>query len=266
MDSGTLYQIKVDELRIEPPFCDLFTVQPTTAKAVTASMKATGYDQAFPLVAWNGVVVDGHTRLRSAKAAGIHVVPVVYRQFASETEALEYAIACQRNRRNLTDAELVRCVAELGKRQRGGTGGTNPQDCGLPTPPSAADVADTLGISQRKVEQIRTIADHAPDEVRTALARGDLTVNAAYNATQEARRERPAAVETPAHLEPPALPDYGSLCCPFCGETNVVDDHNKQGNAYYVKCDSCGAQGPTGHSPQEAADAWNAADCRRADV
>jgi ParB family chromosome partitioning protein len=165
-------------------------------------MKADGYDQAFPIVAWNGVVVDGHTRLRSARAAGLDRVPVVYRQFESESEALEYAIACQRNRRNLTDAELVRCVAELGKRQRGGAAGTNPQDCGLLTPPSAAQVAETLGVSTRKVEQIHTIADHATPEIKTALDSGDLSVNAAYKATQEARKEPTAPVRPP---EPGAL-------------------------------------------------------------
>ena len=73
------------------------------------------------------------------------------------------AIACQRNRRNLSDAELVRCVAELGKRQRGGAAGTNPQDCGLLTPPSAAQVAETLGVSTRRSDQSATLRTETGD-------------------------------------------------------------------------------------------------------
>jgi Lar family restriction alleviation protein len=57
-------------------------------------------------------------------------------------------------------------------------------------------------VSTRKVEQIHTIADHATPEIKTALDSGDLSVNAAYKATQEARKEPTAPVRPP---EPGAL-------------------------------------------------------------
>jgi hypothetical protein len=44
-------------------------------------------------------------------------------------------------------------------------------------------------VSARKVEQARTVIDHAPAEVKAAVESGDLSINAAYKATQEARRE-----------------------------------------------------------------------------
>ena len=86
---------------------------------------------------------------------------------AATAAALKYAIGCQRNRRNLTDAELVRCVAELDKRKAVGrpAQGEMPQPCGI-TGRTAEATAAALGISQRKVEQIRTIAHRLDGLVR----------------------------------------------------------------------------------------------------
>jgi ParB family chromosome partitioning protein len=190
MDAPTIAMAKVAELETREPFKGLFRSTPDMIDAIAESMRVTGFDPTWPIAAWGGVVVDGHTRLAAAKRARISVVPVAMHHFADEADAIAYAIACQRNRRNFTDAELSRCVSELGKRGRGRVE-SNPQPCGLPPPPTAAQVAETLGISERKVEQIRTIADHAAPEVRTALARGDISVNAAYKATQGARKAVP---------------------------------------------------------------------------
>jgi ParB-like chromosome segregation protein Spo0J len=56
--------------------------------------------------------------LRAAKKAGLIQVPVALKRFDTEDEALEYAIKRQRNRRNLTDREIMKYVEELNKRRR----------------------------------------------------------------------------------------------------------------------------------------------------
>jgi hypothetical protein len=49
------------------------------------------------------------------------MIPVFFQSFPDEDSALEYAIHNQRNRRNLTDAELLRCIEVLDRRkERGG--------------------------------------------------------------------------------------------------------------------------------------------------
>src|SRR4051794_4925547 len=55
------------------------------------------------------MVLIGHP---AAIKAGVESLAYL-RDFADEDEALLYAIASQRDRRNLTDAELVRCVEAL---------------------------------------------------------------------------------------------------------------------------------------------------------
>ena len=55
-------------------------------------------------------------------------VPVIRQEFKDEKEALEYAIHNQRDRRNLSDAELLRCIeaidAPMTKAEAGKKGGS----------------------------------------------------------------------------------------------------------------------------------------------
>ena len=94
--------------------------------------------------------------------------------------ALEYAIDSQRNRRNLTDAELMRCITALDKRKKPG-----PREKGVTPGKSAARTGSILGISQVKVEKIRSLLDHAPEEIKEAVRSGSLTINKAYVITME---------------------------------------------------------------------------------
>jgi len=69
----------------------------------------------------------------------------------SEQEALEYAIRCQRNRRNLTAAEIRHCVAELDKRkthaEAGALKGQKPAQHCAGSGKSSAETAELLGVS-----------------------------------------------------------------------------------------------------------------------
>jgi hypothetical protein len=186
--------VKPSELTISETLSGLFRADKAMIEAISEAMKSGGYDTAFPVVCSEvgGYVVDGHTRIKAAKKAGVSTIPVIFRRFEDESEAVEYAIKCQRNRRNLTDAELLRCIAELDKRKQGARNDI-PQYCGML---GAAATAEAVGISQRKVEQARTVIDHAPPEVRQAVEAGDMSINAAYTATQAARKpKRPELAE-----------------------------------------------------------------------
>ncbi len=53
-----------------------------------------------------------------------------------------------------------------------------------------------------------------------------------------------------------------ALPCPFCGDPHMVDvfrhGHSDSGATYSAVCGECGAEGPSGDSPLEAARSWNA--------
>ena len=187
------------------PFKDLFTIKPSVLADITAAMKKNGYDNAFPLILWaghGGVLVDGHTRLQAAKDAGLLDVAVVMHDFADELEALEYAIACQHHRRNLTDAELLSCLSALDKRKNIGRPKKTPSREGV-SGESAEKTAKLLYISRAKVERLRTVKDHGSEKIKAAVAAGEMTINKAYNETmrdRRARRVQEAPEKTPAEV------------------------------------------------------------------
>jgi hypothetical protein len=82
---------------------------------------------------------------------------VCFHDFADEDEALDYAIRNQRDRQNLTNAELMRLVELVDKRRKHGgdrrSQEFNAQDCALKNRSSEA-TATLTGISSRKVEQV----------------------------------------------------------------------------------------------------------------
>jgi ParB family chromosome partitioning protein len=178
-----------DEVKTSSPFKDLFLVKTADLENVEEDMKAHGYDSAHPIIIWAGhdmTVIDGHTRLAAAKKLMFPRIPAIIKTFKDEAEALEYAIKTQRNRRNLTDAELLNCLTELDKRKKTGPARSlASRDAKLGK--SAEQTAALLGVSQAKVERLRAVNDHASDEVKEAVKDGKLSVNKAYKATMEAR-------------------------------------------------------------------------------
>lgn len=187
-----LVQVPVWSLKTAEPFKNLFPIRDTVLSEIIDDMTVNGFDSGHPIVVWNMTVVDGHTRLKAAVAAGLETVPVICRQFDDENEALDYAIRCQRNRRNLTDGELFHCVETLYYKKKRGR---RPENCPCRIGKASLDVAETLGISSRQVEKFHAIGRYATSEIKEALAAGKYTVSRAYEETMRARR--PAVTPEP---------------------------------------------------------------------
>lgn len=181
---GTATTMNVGLIRTAEPFQSLFPIREAVLNRIIADMKQNGFDNAHPIIVQAGnklTVVDGHTRLIAAKRLGIKTIPVVVRDFENEAKALEYAIDAQRNRRNLTDAELMRCITALDSRKKAG----RPKIGSVNLGKSADRTASLLGISRAKVERFRAINDHGTETIKLAVLSGDLTANKAYVVTME---------------------------------------------------------------------------------
>lgn len=57
----------------------------------------------YPILVWNGYIIDGHNRYEICKAHHIENFPVKEIEFSSKDEALEWILRNQLGRRNLTD-------------------------------------------------------------------------------------------------------------------------------------------------------------------
>lgn len=115
----------IDEIKVHPSFQTLFSIDDITVSEIAENIKESGYDKSQPVHIWKEqqILIDGHTRLTAAKAAGMFEIPVYEHSFPDEHSALLYAYSLQLNRRNLSDADRVNAVQkyiELGGKTKKG--------------------------------------------------------------------------------------------------------------------------------------------------
>jgi ParB-like chromosome segregation protein Spo0J len=104
--------MKLEEIKTAEPFKSLFPIEGEVLDRIQADMREHGYDPSQPVVLWSekGIVIDGHSRLQAAQELGLEEVQVHKKSFPDEAAALEYAVHNQRDRRNLTQAQLFKMI------------------------------------------------------------------------------------------------------------------------------------------------------------
>ena len=179
--NGVATTIRTDLINTEEPFKSLFPIREDVLERITEDMKQNGFDYAQPIILWAGhhfTVINGHIRLMAARKLGISMIPVVIHEFETESEAIEYAIKSQRNRRNLTDAELMYCITVLDRRREPGFiyGGS-------PRIHTSGYIGSILGTSRTKVEEVRSLLNQATEKIQEAVRSSSLTLSMAYKIT-----------------------------------------------------------------------------------
>ena len=184
--------LSLDQLTKAEPFASLFMIKPEVLSAIAADMKANGFDPSKPVNVWRKsdgtrVLIDGYTRVSAAESLGLLHVTAYEKTFASEADALTYAIHTQRDRRNLSDAELLRLIELVDQPQEGFRSTIAPNGAIKGGPQKTSEVtAVAIGISARKVERARAVlAD--PDEAAAVLS-GAKTIHQAAEASKAKRR------------------------------------------------------------------------------
>jgi hypothetical protein len=180
----------------QKPFNNLFDINPDILESIRINMEKNGYDLAYPVILWNDIVIDGNTRLQAAKEAGIDMIPTITKDFANEKEALEYAIHNQRNRRNLSEIELLHCIEILDKplsKKEAGSLKSNKEkgksNCGIKIAPEPTHkkTAKILGVGESKISEARTVLNDpkAKKDVET----GKKTISKAAKEVREKKAE-----------------------------------------------------------------------------
>ena len=102
-------------------------------------------------------------------------------EFKNLEEALTYAIKMQTDRRNLSDAELLKILQTLDQLKQAGRNASYSDEKSFGK--SAEITAQKIGVSRSKVERARTVQNKASEEIKKAVEQGEMSINAAYNAT-----------------------------------------------------------------------------------
>lgn len=147
------------------------------------------------------VIIDGHNRQRLCEK---HQIPYMMAVFAFEDllEAKQWALDTQKGRRNLEKWELgkiaLKLKPEIEARARAnmsaGGGDQKSEDAKsglaiLPNPISAVntrkELADAVGLRERTMGKVMQIDEHAPDAVKEALDKKELSINQGYQITKQ---------------------------------------------------------------------------------
>jgi len=208
------FRVSPGSLMQRPPFQGLYQIDPGVLERITTHMRANGYDNGQPITVWRHdeerVVVDGNTRLQAARDAGLMEVTVIYRSFASDAEALEYAIHNQRDRRNLTDQQILGLVEIVDKPVTGFKGDApiaRSMANGEKPVRSAELTAEVIGTGRAKVEEARTVL--SDPEVKEKVKSGGISIHAG---AREVKAKRGGKAKTPAKRkgeETPKANPYG---------------------------------------------------------
>lgn len=185
--------IATNKLKTAKPFNNLFNINEVTLESIKVNMENNGFDPAFPIVVWKDLVIDGHTRLEAVEQLNIKEVPILRKDFINEYEALEYAIHNQRDRRNLSEAELLKCIAILDKplpkeevAKLGGKASKN-KDKQEKSEPTHKKTAKTLGIGETKVSDARVVL--ADPEALEAVESGKKSIHAAAKEIRDKKKQ-----------------------------------------------------------------------------
>jgi hypothetical protein len=223
-------ELSTTRIKYRAPFRDLFPVDKKKVEAIAEHMKVNGYDKSQPVTLWDAssgrrgrhelVMIDGHTRLQAAGLSRIGTVYAVVVKFKDEAEALAYAVHNQRDRRNLTDGALLKCIAAMDKRKQQGAR-TDLASPDAKSGKSSEETAAIVGTSSRKVEKARTVLAKADEQAKQEVLTGIKTINAAYNQIKEASLvvgAEPEVVTNAVESEPQkAIDDQPHFLCPYCG-------------------------------------------------
>lgn len=202
--SSTIVWVSPDRLVVASPFKDLFPMNPEVKARIVADMRKNGYDESQPVVVWKerNTVVDGHTRRDAAVECGLDTIPTVHRSFKDEDEALKYAIHAQQDRRNLTDADILRLTEQLDqRRKRGGdrkSEGIRSRTSPEVSDPSSVTTAKLIGTSPAKVEKARAVNAAADPTIKADVAAGRMSLNKAAAKVRAAKKSVKANWDAPS--------------------------------------------------------------------
>lgn len=156
-----------------------------------------------PLVLWRGrnILLDGHHRLGICKTHGIPY-PVSKVKLANRDAARTWIIRNQFGRRNLTP--YVRCELALKleplirkeAKARQQAGGAKSDGNGRVVRQKSAEpletrreLAKTAGLSHATIDQAQYIQDHADDEAKATLRRGESSINREFTRAKWAQQQ-----------------------------------------------------------------------------
>ena len=174
--------------------CSSLPYKEDQVKFLSERMKQVGYDPNFPVVIWNGTILDGRHRYNAAELAGINPTYTTFK--GTEQEAWDYVSATNVDgTRHINNKEkeffYVQRAEALGVQERGGERGNQYQSgnvTNVTMAPSQEDHAESLGVRRETVN--RWEKDRKEIKSDPELAAKAVTPEGYQEAKAEVRKRR----------------------------------------------------------------------------
>ena len=216
----------MDKLRVEPKFKDLIPpLLPDEYAGLEELILAEGIRDA--LIAWNGVIVDGHNRFEIAEKHGIEGYPITERAFADEAEVMMWIINTQLGRRNLSKLDrielvkkkepLIREKAKENMSLGGGNRKSGMQKSSDPIRPITTrdELAKLAKVSHDTFKKGEIILENATPELIQEVREGKKKINTAYREMQT-----------------------GTIVCKKCGEEKPASQSSVERKSLCMDCEN----------------------------
>ena len=186
-------------LIIEQEFKELIPpLSPDEYSGLEKSLLAEGCRDA--LVVWNGVILDGHNRYEICKKYGIEF-KTIEKSFSDKDAAKVWIIENQFSRRNLPPyvrgelmlklKPLIAAKAKESYKSNVGRPSKSPQNSAtISNVETRKELSKLAGVSHDTISRIEKIAAKAPEEIKTKLRAGEMSVNEAYIRLKRAEKEK----------------------------------------------------------------------------
>lgn len=139
---------------------------------LSESIRSNG--QLQPIVLHEGKILDGRNRHRACLMAGVTPTFVDY----PGTDALEFVVANNLNRRHLSPSQLAWVASNIETMRHGGDRKSN-QNANLRLDVTRSHAAEMFKVSKRSVASAAIVRDFGAPDLQQALAKGDIAVSTA---------------------------------------------------------------------------------------
>lgn len=193
----------MQQLKIDPELRDL--LPPLTDeeyKKLEKNILENGFDKNFPIMEWNGFIVDGHNRYNICKKHNITDYTVGTLAYKTKEEVMEWMLDIQLGRRNLSPiqrisvAEKYRPIYEKQARENQGRRTDLINDFVPNLAQSKSDnrvntkLANVANVGKETYRMGKKILDSNNKEVKDAVLSGDMSINAGYNKIREDEKQK----------------------------------------------------------------------------
>jgi protein gp37 len=155
-------------------FCDLFPrMDAEQFGRLKASIKAHGFDPRFPILTFEGKILDGANRWRACRELDIKPVVEPY----EGSDPLGFVIAANLTRRHLDESQRAMVAAKIANMRQGARTDLQPQT--NLSEVSLDGAAKKMDVSAGSVKAARVVLDHGAPELVRAVEEGRVAVSAA---------------------------------------------------------------------------------------